>query len=227
LSIGNQQGTHKAERERIVDAVIELVGTRGYAATTTEMIVERAAVSHEEFEAHFADKADCYLQVYESEGHRFMARTAEAFAASEDWRERMRRTAYEIYDYVREDPIRARFVTVEPINAGGRAAAFLDAKLALLVELVHAGRFELEDPDSVPRSAAEAAVGSSWEKMLRRVRNGELGDDGAVRELMYVAVLPYLGEKVAKEELERPRPTIDEGSPRSRKRRGRGNDPRR
>jgi AcrR family transcriptional regulator len=199
-------------RERIAEAVVEMVGTQGYEATTVEMFLERAAVGREEFEAHFSGKADCYLEIYEELGRQFMAQTGEAYLAADNWREGMRQTAYATYEYFREDRARARFVTLEPLNAGGRAAAFLDANLDMLVELVHAGRFELEDPDSVPRSAAEAAVGSIWDKLLRRIRNEELGDDGAVRELMYVAVMPYLGEKAAKEELVWPRPGDEDGS---------------
>lgn len=211
MSDGNQQGARQApertERERIAGAVVELVGTKGYGVTTVAMILERAAVSREAFERHFSDKADCYLEVYEEEGRRFMAQTGEAFAAGNDWRDRMRRTAYATYDYFLEDRARTRFITLEPLNAGGRAAAFLDANVEPLVELVHAGRFELEDPDSVPRSAAEAAVGSIWSKLLLRVRNDRLDQEDAVRELMYIAVMPYLGEEAAKEELKLARPT--------------------
>jgi hypothetical protein len=59
----------------------------------------------------------------------------------------------------------------------------------------------------VPRAAAEAAVGSIWSKLLLRVRNDRLDQEDAVRELMYIAVMPYLGEAAAKEELKLARPT--------------------
>jgi AcrR family transcriptional regulator len=186
--------------------VIELVGTRGYDTVDAGAIAGYAGVTREEFESHFADKQECYFAVLEELRQDYLAMMATVFFSADDWREGLRRTAYAVLDYFRADPVRTRFVITEALNAGDRGAAILDLTLDGLVELVHAGRHELDDPDSVPRSAAEAAVGSAWSKLLTKIRNDELDDEEGVRELIFLVVMPYLGEEAAREELERPRP---------------------
>jgi AcrR family transcriptional regulator len=202
-----RRGTDNRERERIDAAIFELVGTRGYQAVDVKMIAEQAGVTGERFERHYADKQECYFAVLEELRQDYLAMNARVFLSAVNWREGLRRTAYAVLDYFGADPVRTRFIITEALNAGDRGVAMLDSTLETLVELVHAGRHELDDPDSVPRSAAEAAVGSAWGKLLTKIRNEELDDEEGVRELMYIAVLPYLGEAAAKEELEWPRPT--------------------
>jgi AcrR family transcriptional regulator len=202
----------RGERERIADAVVEVVGTRGYQATTVEMILERAGVSSEQFDSLYVDKTDALIRAFEAMLPEFMERVMAAFAEGGDWRERLRGTAYTCFDYFQEDPVRARFTSIEIRKAGAHATALADQNLNMLVELVHAGRFELEDPESVPRSAAEAAVGSIWSTLTKKIRRDELSDETVVPQLMYIAVLPYLGEEAAREELVRPRPGGEDGS---------------
>lgn len=190
-------------RARIGEAAVAVIGTVGFEQTSAEMIADEAGVSMAEFEEHYPDKAECFATVHEELAQDFMALCAEAFSRGRDWRDQMRRTAFATHDYFHEDPARARFVALEPLNAGDRSAAFLDSQLNLLVEVVHAGRFELEDPDSVPRSAAEAAMGSIWKMLTNRIREDALPGEDSVPQLMYLAVMPYLGEEAAREELER------------------------
>jgi AcrR family transcriptional regulator len=194
------------ERARISAAIIELVGTQGYEETTVAMIVERAGVSEEDFERHFADKKDCFFQVFEELRQQYLEVNAASFAKGSDWHDGLRRTAYAAYDWFQEDPARARFMAVEALNAGDRGAALIDSTLDLFVELVHAGRFELDDPDSVPRATAESAVGSIWNLLVTRIRGGQLNDEQeVVPQLMFFAIMPYKGEAAARAELGRPR----------------------
>jgi AcrR family transcriptional regulator len=190
---------------RIAGAIVTEVGSVGLDRAREERIIERAGVSREQFESLYADKTDCFIQTYEAMVPEFMNRLAASFAEGSDWRERLRLTAYASLDYFQEDPARARFTTIELLNAGDHAAALVDQSLSMLVDLIDAGRYELEDPESVPRSAAEAAVGSIWSLLAKKIRQHELADETVVPQLMYIAVLPYLGEAAAKEELSRPR----------------------
>jgi AcrR family transcriptional regulator len=191
---------------RIGDAIVTEVGSIGFDQVSEERIIERAGVSREQFESMYADKTECFLRTYEAMVPEFMDRLAAAFAEGSDWRERLRRTAYASLDYFEEDPARARFTTIELLKAGDQAAALADQSLGMLVDLIDAGRYETENPESVPRSTAEAAVGSIWSLLARKIRQHELADETVVPQLMYIAVLPYLGEEAAKEELRRPTP---------------------
>lgn len=200
------EGPQNPERARISASIIELVGNQGYEATTVAMIAERAGVSKAGFERHFADKKDCFFQVFEELRQHYLEINAASFARGSDWQDGLRKMAYAAYDFFQEDPARARFMAVEALNAGDRGAALIDSTLDLFVELVHAGRFELEDPDSVPRTTAEAAVGSIWNLLVSRIRSGRLdGEEEVVPQLMFFAIMPYKGEAAARAELGRPR----------------------
>jgi AcrR family transcriptional regulator len=203
----SETGEDSPARTPVGRAIIELVGTRGYEATSVEMIVAEAGVSREDFDVAFDGKYDCFFQVFEALRQEYLELNAAAFATGEDWRGSLRKTAYAAVDWFQEDPPRARFMALESLNAGDRGSALIDSTLELLAELIHAGRFELEDPDSVPRSAAESAVGSIWNMLASRIRNGDLGDGKeVVPQFMFFAVMPYKGVEVAREELTMPRP---------------------
>ncbi len=198
----------KAPRERIASAMVDLVLRRGYEATTVRAVIERAGVDLADFESHFADKQDCALQIYLANNELFDQQVQAAFAAHDSWRDSLRATAYAAADYFTEHPRRVRFNMIVVLSAGEMLVAQRDAYLQRIADLIDAGRHELPDPDSVPRSLAESVVGSVFERVLRDTHRGEvLGDPRAVvPELMYIAVRPYLGHEAALEELSIPPP---------------------
>ena len=120
----------------------------------------------------------------------------------------LRAAAYAAADFLSERPREVRFNVIAVLGAGEMVTARRDAYLRQLVDLVDAGRFELDDPDSLGRGVAESAIGSIFERMLRDVhRGGDVTDARAVvPELMYIAVRPYLGHEIAREELSIPPP---------------------
>ena len=194
-------------REQIHEATVAVIGTVGFEAADMAEIARRAGIGEAELTERYPDKQACFLAAQEEMGREVLDLTSRALASGEgDWRAGLRCAAYAVTDFFLEDPARARFGALEPLHAGERAAAVAAVHLDKLVELVHAGRFELEDPDSVPRSAAEAAVGSIWQTLVRNIEDGRLRGEDLVPHLMSVAVLPYLGSEAAKEELTMPRP---------------------
>ena len=121
-----------------------------------------------------------------------------------NWRDGIRRQAWELCRMTIEDELRARICMVE-VNFGGELVqATRDIVMVGYVELVHLGRHEAERGAEVPKRAG---------------RGGRRGDLGAGREahqrgparrprrrrpgLLYLVYLPYLGPEVAREELRR------------------------
>jgi len=198
----------RTPRESIIEAMINLVLERGYAATAVTAVTERAGVGSADFERHFADKQDCCLQIYLANNELFDQQVQAAFAAHERWRDALRAAAYAAADYFSEHPRRVRFNMIVVLSAGDMFAAQRDAYLRRLSNLIDAGRQELPDPDSVSRSLAESAIGSVFERVLREIHRGEfLGEPrDVVPELMYIAVRPYVGHEVAMLELSIPAP---------------------
>ncbi len=194
----------EVEHERIQDAIIALVAERGLEATTVEQIAERAGVSVACFEAYFADKQQCFDLVFEELLNAYMSGARQAFAGGGPWRDRLRAVTYFSLRTLENDSAITRFVMVGALSGGEIALARRDRMVAFLIDLVDPGRQELEDPDSVPRAKAEGAVGAAYELIVAATIKGT---PQAWREVaprfMYLAVLPYLGEEAAQEELRR------------------------
>ena len=58
--------------------------------------------------------------------------------------------------------------------AGETAQAHREGHLRRLVDLIDAGREEMEDPDSLTRAVAEGAVGSIYSLSTRLIAEGEV-----------------------------------------------------
>lgn len=189
-------------RSRIVGALMDLCYERGYRNVELPMVLERAAVDRPAFELYFADLEDCYCQTYEELRDQLMARIAEAIAEQPTWRDRIRATAYTMVSHLEEDERRTQFMATDVRDAGDRAAMLMETVFEEMFQLLDAGREEREHPAQLSRATAEAVGGTIFFQMLAAFEQGSMGDVRAkLPEMMYVAVLPYLGEEAAREEL--------------------------
>lgn len=115
----------------------------------------------------------------------------------------MRAAAWAYFRYLIDDRNRGRFV-IELSLFHELVAAKRDFIMNAYAELVDAGNQERGDRPAVPRDRANAIVGLIWERAAKAVRADEVPEsDKIVPELMYLTVLPYLGQSAAEQELER------------------------
>lgn len=189
-------------RERIAAAAIELIGSNGYAATGIEAICERAHAARNHFERCFADLEDCFLSLHDEVTAEFCEQVMSAYGGPETWHDRIWAAGWAAMRYLREDPVRARFLMVEVNGAGSSAQAHRDRIMQRCADLLDAGREELEDPGSVSRCTAEVAAGAIYGTILTKIEAGWI-DRGEefLPELIYMAVMPYLGARAAEDEL--------------------------
>lgn len=196
-----------AERRRIAAAMVELVAEQGYRATTVRQLLERAGVGRADFRRSFAGKRACFLEVYEELSERFSDRVFAAFESEDEWRAGLRAAAYAAARWVGEHPREARYATVETMAAGEFAVERREATLRRFVDLVDGGREQLDEPASVSRAMAEAAIGGILSTLTRSLRRGiDARPEDFVPGLMFLAVRPYLGPEAAREELSIPPP---------------------
>lgn len=191
-------------RERLSRAAIEVIGAEGFEAATIDQIVERADTDRDQFDAHFAGKEDCYVQVLDGLMADFTGRIWMAFESETLWRDGMVEAGSAMLSWIEGDPVRARFCG-EIRVAGDQSRARRDLIVLGLAELIDQGRTELEDPESVPRSTAEGIAGAIADMLIARLTAGELE---ALRagwpEVLYSALRPYIGGEAAREVMERP-----------------------
>jgi AcrR family transcriptional regulator len=188
--------------ERLAEAIVALTGTHGYEATTVEAICARAELPLEEFERRFAGKEECFLFAYDRIVAAFAERVMQAYETPSAWHDKLWAAAWAAFSFLREDPRRARFFVVEVNKAGARAQARHDRAMEAFVDLIDAGRSHAEDPDGLSRGTAEMAAGSIYVITQNKILEGRLerGENFLV-DLVYLAVLPYLGARAAAAEL--------------------------
>jgi AcrR family transcriptional regulator len=182
--------------------MLSLTGTHGYYATTVDAICGLAEVPHAEFATRFANKEECYLVAYDEIAAEFGDGVLTAYKSHTSWHDSMWAAGWAAIRFLQEDPVRARFFAVEVNSAGDRAQVRRDRVMQVFADLVDAGRAELEDPDSISRATAEIVSGAIYSTIQNKILEGSMdrGEDFLV-ELVYIAVLPYLGAGAAEAEL--------------------------
>jgi AcrR family transcriptional regulator len=203
LDTETRDRTGSSERAEIVAALIEIAAERGYGETTIESILERAGLDRPAFDRHFRGKYDCFLSAWQDLNEECLTTMVRAYESREEWPDRLRAVAYQVIEGLSHDPSRASF-GVEVLAAGDAARARRDMTMRVIASLIDAGRQEMDDPEAVPHTTAEALAGSAYGQIYSRVVRGDVDQLPAlVPQLMSAAVMPYLGIEAAMAELSR------------------------
>ena len=113
-----------SQRERLIEAMVELSGQLGYQSLSIAQISARAGVSSATFYEQFSDREECLLEAYRSLTAAMLARLDRSLQAGE-WASAARAAFGELIEGVREDPDAGRLMFVEALSAGTRARAEL------------------------------------------------------------------------------------------------------
>ncbi len=194
---------------RIRQALIDLCYERGLESLRLAELLERAAVDEPTFHRFHADLEDCFFAVYSGELARFRREIAAARAGFDSWQDRLRATAYALYRFLAADE-RVRWLTAVEVRAASeRSQLLIGEEVEALFELIDEGRHERpERAAPLSRATAETIGGGIFNQVyvLAGQRGPMPAESEIVPPLMYMAVLPYLGEEAARAELEAPPP---------------------
>jgi len=189
---------------RIRQALADLIDQRGYQELTVAMVVDRAGVATEDFRRHFIDLDACLLELWRAAREAFIAGTSPAFVAGADWQEGLRGMAWATCRFMQEDHQRARTLMFQLETGGEQVRAERDQLIWQYVELLDLGRAGAADPDALSRDLAAGIVGSIWQRLHDLVWEDAFEQmPSYIPEMMYISVLPYLGQDAAEAELRR------------------------
>jgi AcrR family transcriptional regulator len=206
VSTGNGRSAARAladpARQRIVAATVFLIGARGFESVSIELICEQARTRRSHFERCFAGIEDCFLTVHDEVSAELCERVDASLAAAGSWHDRVWAAGWAAMRFLGEDPTRARFLLAEVNGWSSGAQARRDRILQGIADVLDGGREQLEEPGSVSRCTAEIVAGAIYGTVLGKVESGclERGED-FLPELVYMAVMPYLGSRAAEDEL--------------------------
>ncbi len=186
------------QRERIVTALVDTVAERGYNETTVGDITKAAAVSRRTFYEHFADKEASFLAAYEMVSEHIRSSMEAAAEAFEEWPQKVRAALATMLRFLSAEPELARLYMIEPIAAGGEAAARHQASMQAFVEILKAGRPARSGERPLPEATEEALVGGIVTLIVREISAGRTAElEQLLPDLVELTLAPYLGSEEA------------------------------
>jgi AcrR family transcriptional regulator len=193
-------------RAQLLRAAIEVVADVGYARLTVTLIIARAGRSRKAFYDHFANCDQCFVTALERIVGRARRSAIEAYREHQSWRMGIRAALQTLLELMEDQPGLARMFVVDALGAGPQALEFRREVVRELAEVLDLGRVvsgALQNPAPI---TAEAVAGGALGILHNRLRgHSEPLLPDLLGQLMSMIALPYLGARVAREELERPR----------------------
>jgi len=179
----------------------DLVGERGLEATEVAAVCERAEVSPSHFERCFADLEDCFLSLHDEVAEDLWNRLQPAYEGAVGWHARIWAAGWAMMHFLREDPVRARFLLVAVNGVGEEAQMRRDRFVQRFADLLDEDGRGNGKPGRSSRCTAEIAAGAIYWMILTKVEAGAIErQEEFLSELIYVAVMPYLGAEAAEDE---------------------------
>jgi AcrR family transcriptional regulator len=198
-------GTLSGNRERILEGMLQAVGTRGYERTSVEDAVEAAGLYRRAFYDSFEDKEACYLEAIEAGLTAIELAMREGAVEQETWRAQLRGALTGLLRFLDEKPTVGRALLVEVHAAGPRAVEKRTEAMERAAVMVDLAREE--SGARAPEISAEAVVAGTLAVLHTRLSSERPTDfTRLLPELMYLAVLPFFGPDVASAEMQSEEP---------------------
>jgi AcrR family transcriptional regulator len=160
-----------SQRERIMQAMVELVGEVGYAETNVRGILDRAGVSRKTFYELYATKDECLFAVYDAAAQAMRGVVRTAYERGVTPQERLDSITDIVLRWVDEEPELARLCLVEVPSSGVAGQKRLTATLSWLSSTMADLLGDLDVPEVLP----ELLVGGVHQMIVHRIVNDGAG----------------------------------------------------
>jgi AcrR family transcriptional regulator len=173
------RGPHSLSREqvaanqrlRVVLAMIDVVGEKGYAASTIVDVAARAGVSRNSFYEHFKSKQECFLETYDAIVAEEMRRVQRAYLQTAGWPGRVEAAITAWLLAAIENPAAARLSLVEITAAGAAGIARREQAMIGYERFIRDCLEMAPDSGTVPDTVLRAIVGGLSRILYARVVN--------------------------------------------------------
>jgi AcrR family transcriptional regulator len=202
------------QRQRILDAVADVVSLAGYQGMSVEQIVGAAGVSRRTFYDTFKSKEDAFLTAYDTISLELVQAVTEAYDTSTTFTQGVIACLQTFLEFVAAHPHYADACIVEVLAAGPAALERRNGVMRALAELLHQGAQTVPGSMRPPKLTAETIIGGMYEIVYSRVlqgRTAELPD--LLPDLAYSMILPYVGHAAAERAISGLKTSEATGSP--------------
>jgi AcrR family transcriptional regulator len=191
----SREQVQASQRQRLLDAVLDVVGEHGYAAATVADITAAAGVSRTTFYEQFRNKLDAFLTAYDEFGRAFLADVGGTPATTPA--DTLSAAGERLVDWGRRRPLACRAFLVEIHAVGEEGLERRDRMMDLAVEQFErvAAWVRTIDPElpPPPRLVGRAVVAASWELAAQAVRTPGDTTTESREALAYIWLLGLTG----------------------------------
>lgn len=160
------------QRERIVEALVDVVFTLGYQAASVERASARAGVSRRTFYEQFEGREDAFLRTCDEAAERLRAQVDAARAVGTTASEQLHAGLAALLDGLAREPRLAHVCVVGVLSAGPAAIERRDASNAAFAALLDEIASQ-QDGAPLPPLTAEGIVGAVHDVVYKRIAAGE------------------------------------------------------
>jgi AcrR family transcriptional regulator len=179
------------QRERLIDAFVQVVAEQGFGQTTIAKVTDAAGVTKKTFYDHFGTLEECFLVVYQRGARQLLVLMAEAFEAAPDWRGGLEDALRAVLRVLAAEPLFAQVAIVEVNAAGPRVRRARITYLRRLRQLFTASAEGLPD---VPEDVLDAMIGGVYTAIYLRIETGRTAELPELLPMVtYFAMLPLGG----------------------------------
>jgi AcrR family transcriptional regulator len=151
----------------VFQAMVEIVGERGYAETNVRQVLDRAGVSRKTFYELFATKDDCLLAIYDDAAQCLRSVVQHAYERGVTPQERIDAALEVIIEWAAAEPGLARLCVLEVPTSGLTGQRRLTATLGWLTSVMADVLGDLDVPELMP----ELIVGGIHQMVVHRLVN--------------------------------------------------------
>ncbi len=193
----------ESRRDRILTAMIRVVGRKGYDATAVADVIEEAGTSRTTFYKHFEDKHDCFLAAYDRMVERVFATVVAECEGEQPWLPRVRKGLATLVEIFSREPELARTALVEVAAAGAEARQRHWDAVSRLTAYLDTGR-GLDGGEELPEHISTMAVGAVSGLIFDELVGGRTEQlPELMPDLLFAMLVPYIGPTAAAEEMRR------------------------
>jgi AcrR family transcriptional regulator len=127
------------QRQRLMSAMIAVIGEKGYSGATVSDVIVRAGVSRKTFYEHFADAQGCFLAIYDAITKEGIRRVQSAYAEAEGWPGRVEAAIRVLFESAIESPDALRLIMIEIAAAGEAGLAHRERVMVQYARFIREG----------------------------------------------------------------------------------------
>jgi AcrR family transcriptional regulator len=182
------------QRQRLFDAMAEVVAEVGYEEASVERVLVAAGVSRRTFYELFSDREDCFVAAYDAAMRAAFKVVVDAYLECNTPARRIEAALAAFLTHWAEHPATARMCIVEVFAAGARArerrAEFMERFAALMEHALG----DLRGDRALDRLAAQALVGGVHEVIYGPIDRRDVRElPGLASEIVSSQIAPLVG----------------------------------